>query len=192
MIWESLSENLIGQFLIATPSLNDPHFSKTVTLICEHNESGSLGLIVNRPLDNDLEDLLKELNIPTLKDLDSTPILQGGPVGTERGFVIHNKGSWKHTSRINDWINITTSKDILESISSGNGPNNCLLVLGYSGWGPGQLETELAGKPPFVKSSSWLVANDTTPEQLFNQDPNDLWEYSVKTAGRQSVDAWLA
>ena len=175
MIWESLSENLIGQFLIATPSLNDPHFSKTVTLICEHNESGSLGLIVNRPLDNELEDLLKELNIPTLKNLDSTPILQGGPVGTERGFVIHNQGSWKHTSRINDWINITTSKDILESISNGNGPNNCLLVLGYSGWGPGQLESE-------IRLNSWLSI-PFSDEILFDTPFQNRWEKSIGSLG---------
>jgi len=175
MNWDTLSENLIGQFLIATPNLNDPNFSKTVTLICEHNESGSLGLIINRPIENNLNDLFEELNISSSKILNTTPILQGGPVGTERGFVIHNKGAWKHTSQINDWINITTSKDILESISNGMGPDNCLLVLGYSGWGPGQLESE-------IRTNSWLHV-PFSDEILFNTPFQHRWEKSISTLG---------
>ena len=175
MTWDTLSENLIGQFLIATPSLNDPNFSKTVTLICEHNESGSLGLIINRPIEGNLNQLLEELQISSDEQLESTPILQGGPVGTERGFVIHNQGAWKHTSQINDWINITTSKDILESISNGMGPDNCLLVLGYSGWGPGQLESE-------IRTNSWLSI-PFSDEILFKTPFQDRWEKSIVSLG---------
>jgi len=175
MSWDTLSENLIGQFLIATPSLNDPNFSKTVTLICEHNESGSLGLIINRPIEGNLNQLLEELQISSDEQLESTPILQGGPVGTERGFVIHNQGAWKHTSQINDWINITTSKDILESISNGMGPDNCLLVLGYSGWGPGQLESE-------IRTNSWLSI-PFSDEILFNTPFQHRWEKSIGSLG---------
>ena len=107
--------------------------------------------------------------------MESTPILQGGPVGTERGFVIHNQGAWKHTSQINDWINITTSKDILESISNGMGPDNCLLVLGYSGWGAGQLESE-------IRTNSWLSI-PFSDEILFKTPFQDRWEKSIGSLG---------
>jgi putative transcriptional regulator len=146
------SVNLTHHFLIAMPNMADPHFSKTLTYICEHNEQGALGLVVNRPLDMTLAKLLDQVSIPvTAPDCESVCVHYGGPVQTDRGFVLHGPpGEWQSTLSINSELGLTTSKDILEAVARGEGPRHMLITLGYSGWAPGQLEHELA-------QNAWLT-----------------------------------
>jgi putative transcriptional regulator len=146
------SVNLTHQFLIAMPAMADPHFSKTLTYICEHNEQGALGLVVNRPLEMTLSKLLDQVNIEvSAKNCALLPVHYGGPVQIDRGFVLHEPiGTWQSTLAINSEIGLTTSKDILEAVAAGSGPARLLITLGYAGWAPGQLEHELA-------QNAWLT-----------------------------------
>jgi putative transcriptional regulator len=119
------SINLTHHFLIAMPNMADPYFSKTLTYICEHNDQGALGLVVNRPIDMTLQALFERLSL-TLRDgeMIDAPIYFGGPVQTDRGFVLHEPaGNWQSTLRVRDLIGLTTSKDILEAVGRGEGPN---------------------------------------------------------------------
>jgi putative transcriptional regulator len=144
--------NLTHHFLIAMPSMADPYFAKTLTYICEHNDQGALGLVVNRPIEMTLQELFKRLSLK-LGDADRrhAPIYFGGPVQTDRGFVLHEPaGNWQSTLRVRDVIGLTTSKDILEAVGRGEGPQRMLVTLGYAGWSPGQLEHELS-------QNAWLT-----------------------------------
>jgi len=146
------SINLTHHFLIAMPSMADPYFSKTLTYVCEHNDQGALGVVVNRPIDMTLQALFERLSL-TLKhkDLSDAPIYFGGPVQTDRGFVLHEPaGNWQSTLRVRDAIGLTTSKDILEAVGRGEGPQKLLVTLGYAGWSAGQLEHELG-------QNAWLT-----------------------------------
>lgn len=169
----------MGQFLVASPSLKDPNFERTVTLICEQNESGSLGLIINKPLHNDLEEIIDQMK---MGEINSKEICfhQGGPVGLDRGFVIHDSGLWKNTTEINQNTFITSSRDIISDIIEGKGPNNSLFIVGYSGWGPGQLESELM-------TNSWLSA-PFDPTIVFNTDSENKWERSIDSLGIKSTN----
>ena len=146
------SVNLTHHFLIAMPSMADPHFSKTLTYICEHTEQGALGLVINRPLDMVLSKLLNQVSIPVAaKQCAAVPIHFGGPVQTDRGFVLHEPvGRWQSTLAVSAEIGLTTSKDILQAVACGEGPHQILVTLGYAGWAPGQLEHELA-------QNAWLT-----------------------------------
>lgn len=140
------SINLTHHFLIAMPGMVDPYFSRTLTYVCEHNDQGALGIVVNRPIDMTLASLFERLSL-TLADrnLADAPVYFGGPVQTDRGFVLHEPaGEWQSTLRVRDRIGLTTSKDILEAVGRGDGPERILVSLGYSGWSAGQLEHELA------------------------------------------------
>jgi putative transcriptional regulator len=146
------SINLTHHFLIAMPNMADPYFSKTLTYVCEHNDQGALGVVVNRPIDMTLQALFERLSL-TLKhkDLSDAPIYFGGPVQTDRGFVLHEPaGNWQSTLRVRDAIGLTTSKDILEAVGRGEGPQKLLVTLGYAGWSAGQLEHELG-------QNAWLT-----------------------------------
>jgi putative transcriptional regulator len=146
------SINLTHHFLIAMPSMADPHFSRTLTYICEHNDQGALGLVVNRPIDMTMQALFERLSLP-LSDtaLSDSPVYFGGPVQTDRGFVLHEPaGSWQATLRVKEAIGLTTSKDILEAVGRGEGPTRMLVTLGYAGWSAGQLEHELS-------QNAWLT-----------------------------------
>jgi putative transcriptional regulator len=146
------SINLTHHFLIAMPNMADPYFAKTLTYVCEHNDQGALGLVVNRPIDMTLQALFERLSL-TLKDKDlsDAPIYFGGPVQTDRGFVLHEPtGNWQSTLRVRDAIGLTTSKDILEAVGRGEGPQKILVTLGYAGWSAGQLEHELG-------QNAWLT-----------------------------------
>jgi len=146
------SINLTHHFLIAMPSMADPYFSKTLTYICEHNDQGALGLVVNRPIDMTLQALFERLSL-SLRDagMVDAPIYFGGPVQTDRGFVLHAPaGDWQATLRVGEAIGLTTSKDILEAVGRGEGPARMLVTLGYAGWSAGQLEHELA-------QNAWLT-----------------------------------
>ena len=173
------NNSLVGHFLIASPSLKDPNFEKTVTLVCEHSESGSLGLIINKPLHHDLDEIITEMNLDQL-DSSKVSFLQGGPVGLDRGFVIHNSGFWKNTTEINEKTFITSSRDIIDDIAEGKGPSNSIFIVGYSGWGPGQLETELM-------TNSWLSA-PYDPAIVFDVDTESRWEKSIDSLGIKSVN----
>ena len=146
------SINLTHHFLIVMPNMADPYFSKSLTYVCEHNERGALGLVVNRPIDMTLQALFERLSLKLKhKDLSDAPIYFGGPVQTDRGFVLHEPtGNWQSTLRVRDAIGLTTSKDILEAVGRGEGPQKMLVTLGYAGWDAGQLEHELA-------QNAWLT-----------------------------------
>ena len=133
-------------FLIAMPALADSVFSRSLVYVCEHNQQGALGIIINRPTNLTLGELFAQINAPLSKpDLEKIPVHYGGPVQTDRGFVLHEPmGQWQSTLSINDRVGLTTSKDILHAVGAGNGPSNMLISLGYSGWTQGQLEHELA------------------------------------------------
>jgi putative transcriptional regulator len=146
------SINLTHHFLIAMPSMADPYFAKSLTYVCEHNDQGALGVVINRPIDMTLQALFERLSL-TLKhkDLSDAPIYFGGPVQTDRGFVLHEPaGNWQSTLRVRDAIGLTTSKDILEAVGRGEGPQKLLVTLGYAGWSAGQLEHELG-------QNAWLT-----------------------------------
>lgn len=160
---------LTNQFLIAMPTLADPNFFQTVIYISEHNASGALGLIINRPLNLSLGQLLEHLQIATDRpDLARVPIHHGGPVQPEQGFVLHSPvGQWGATLRVTDQIGITTSRDILQAVAQGDGPTSLLVTLGYAGWGPGQLERELA-------ENSWL-SGPADFDLLFHTPDDQRW-----------------
>jgi putative transcriptional regulator len=137
---------LNNQFLIAMPMLTDKDFSHTVTYLCQHNEDGAVGIIINRPTQMKLGDIFAQMEIDatSLASINS-PIYMGGPVQPERGFVIHNADGreWDSSISISEIVSLTSSRDILEAIAKGNGPENYLIALGYAGWGAGQLEKEI-------------------------------------------------
>jgi putative transcriptional regulator len=150
------SINLTNHFLIAMPNMADPHFSRTLTYVCEHNDQGALGIVVNRPLDMTLQGLFERLSL-SLKDpaYADAPIYFGGPVQMDRGFVLHlPAGEWQSTLKVtaakSGAIGLTTSKDILEAVGRGEGPAKMLVSLGYAGWSAGQIEHEL-------KQNAWLT-----------------------------------
>lgn len=148
---------LQNHFLLAMPSTEDPNFHHAVIYICEHNENGAVGIIVNRPTTISLVDVLSDMNILVEDDVvRHMPVLFGGPVHPERGFVIHNeKGHWRSTLNASGDIFITTSKDILEAIATHQGPVKVLIALGCCAWEPGQLETE-------IKQNTWLTVPSNT------------------------------
>ncbi len=169
--------SLSGHFLIAMPSLRDPNFFHGVTYICEHNEDGAMGLMINRPLDIDLGEVLGQMKITsTLPEVADMPIFLGGPVQCERGFVLHRPhGEWEATLKVTDEIGITSSRDILEAIARGEGPRQCLIALGYAGWAPGQLEQEMA-------DNAWLSV--PADERIIFETPcHQRWETAAALTG---------
>ena len=156
--------NLTDHFLIAMPALEDPYFSRALIYIAEHNEQGALGLIVNRPIEINLATLLEKIAVPLEPEdsarLGSQPVLFGGPVQTDRGFVLHRPlGEWQSTLAVNHEIGLTTSRDVLQSAGSAGHPSDMVITLGYSGWGAGQLEHEIA-------QNAWLTV-PANPRILF-------------------------
>ena len=143
--------NLTNHFLIAMPNMADPYFSKSLTYICEHNEQGALGLVISRPIDLTLGALLEQIEIPVAsEEIGAVQVHFGGPVQMDRGFVLHTPpGDWQSSMRVNDAIGLTTSKDILEAVAHGEGPDKYFITLGYAGWAPGQLEHE-------ISQNAWL------------------------------------
>jgi putative transcriptional regulator len=141
--------NLANHFLIAMPSMQDPMFGGSVVYLCEHNENGALGVIINKPTEMNIETLLEriDINVITTPDLcqDTKKLVMfGGPVQDDRGFVLHAPvADYTSTLKINDDIAFTTSRDVLEAVAEGRGPKNILVSVGYAGWGAGQLEEEI-------------------------------------------------
>jgi putative transcriptional regulator len=169
--------SLAGQFLIAMPSLLDPNFSQTVTYVFKHDEDGAMGIVINRPMKMPLGDVFEQLKLPCENPrLSRKFVLLGGPVQPEQGFVIHPpSGSWEYSVPVSDRIHITTSRDILAAIANGTGPDTALVALGYAGWGPGQLEEEVA-------HNSWLtVAADE--RVLFELPYTERWRAAANLIG---------
>lgn len=169
--------NLTSHFLIAMPGLKDGNFSRTVTYICEHNDEGAMGIVLNRPSDLQLCDLLEQLEISErIPEKCRQPIYIGGPVQVDRGFVLHSQEkAWETTIAITEQIGITTSRDILQSIATGEGPLKCLIALGYAGWSAGQLEAEL-------KANAWLNG-PADLYSLFDLPAERRWDAAARLLG---------
>ena len=137
--------SLTNHLLIAMPQLTDPNFAQTVAIICEHTDKGALGIVLNKPLPMRLSDVLSQMKLePSTEYIAAQPVLRGGPVHTDRGFVLHRPGgNWDSTHRISDNVQVTTSRDVLAAIARGEGPHGAFVALGYAGWDAGQLEREM-------------------------------------------------
>ncbi|HTP62452.1 MAG TPA: YqgE/AlgH family protein [Burkholderiales bacterium] len=175
------SINLTNHFLIAMPNMADPYFSKSLTYVCEHNDQGALGIVVNRPIDMTLLALFERLSLsmedPARAD---APVYFGGPVQTDRGFVLHlPAGEWQATLKVTvgqgGAIGLTTSKDILEAVGRGEGPSKMLVSLGYAGWSAGQIEHEL-------KQNAWLTV-EARDAILFDLPPDERLPAAMKLLG---------
>ena len=156
------SLNLTDHFLIAMPSMDDSFFSKTLVYIAEHNDRGTLGIIVNRPIDMSLATLFEKIEIPLKAEgLGNLPVFFGGPVQTDRGFVLHRPlGAWQSTLAVNSEIGLTSSRDVLQALAHEGQPGDVMVTLGYSGWSAGQLEQELL-------QNAWLTV-PADPHILFD------------------------
>jgi putative transcriptional regulator len=174
--------NLTNQFLIAMPGMADGTFSGAVVYLCEHTEKGALGLVINKPIDIKLKNLFEKVELSlTRDDLAEAPVYFGGPVQTERGFVLHERQSdaaspYNSTLAIaGGGLDMTTSKDVLEALSNGAGPKKILITLGYSGWGAGQLEDELG-------RNGWLTV-DAAPEVIFDTPIEQRYDRALALLG---------
>lgn len=161
------TDSLSNHFLIAMPTLEDPNFHHTTTYICEHDEDGALGLVINRPLNMRLGDILKHMDIEAgSEEIAARTVYMGGPVQNDRGFVLHEPtGDWEATLRVTDNIGVTSSSDILAAIAAGEGPRRSLVTLGYAGWGAGQLEQEIADNAWLSGPANLDILFDTPFEQ---------------------------
>ncbi|UCV07696.1 YqgE/AlgH family protein [Dechloromonas denitrificans] len=171
------SVNLTDNFLIAMPTLEDPYFSNALVYICEHNENGALGIIVNRPLDMNLAGLLEKIEIKLdAEGLAKLPVYFGGPVQLDRGFVLHRPiGQWQSTLAVNSEVGLTSSRDVLTSVGSAGLPSEIIVTLGYAGWEAGQLENELA-------QNSWLTV-PAKSEILFDMPPEERLPAAMQKLG---------
>ncbi|MES2236769.1 MAG: YqgE/AlgH family protein [Rugosibacter sp.] len=157
---------LANHFLIAMPAMADPNFSRTLTYICEHNAEGAVGIVINRPTDMRLGELFKRVAIPLEEGLPTEcfanlPVYAGGPVQSDRGFVLHRTTQqWQSSLKVTDDLALTSSRDILQAMGSAGQPSDVLVTLGYAGWTAGQLEWELA-------QNTWLTVK-ASPHILFN------------------------
>lgn len=178
---EAASINLTNQFLIAMPGMGDDNFSGTVIYLCEHTERGALGLVINRPIDITIKNLFERVDLHLHRDdLADTPVYYGGPVQTERGFVLHERlgedsSGYNSTLSIPGGLEMTTSRDVLEALSHGAGPRRVLITLGYSGWGAGQLEDEMS-------RNGWLNV-DADPGVIFDTPVEDRYRRAMQLLG---------
>ena len=188
---DAQSINLTNHFLIAMPGMDDGTFARSVVYVCEHSERGALGLIINKPGSINLADLFERVDLPLeRRDLGVQPVFHGGPLQTERGFVLHepivadglapDQSIYASTLAVPGGLEMTTSKDVLEAMSSGGGPRRVLITLGYSAWGEGQLESEIAG-------NSWLTVGADT-DLIFDAPIEQRYERALALLGLQ---AWM-
>jgi putative transcriptional regulator len=167
--------DLTNQFLIAMPGMLDERFGGTVVYLCEHNENGALGLVINRPIDIKLRNLFEKVELKLdRRELAEQPVYFGGPVQTERGFVLHEKlgegqGPYNSTLSIPGGLEMTTSKDVLEAMADGSGPAKVLVTLGYSGWQAGQLEDELGRNGWLTVDADHKIIFDTPIEKRYDR-----------------------
>ncbi len=169
--------SLTNQLLIAMPGMADPNFSTTVTLICEHNTDGALGIVINRPLQLNLAGLFEQLDVADNDPAAATcPVLLGGPIGPDKGFVLHDsEHTFKNSIAVSSDICLTFSRDILDAMAAGDGPNKSLVALGYAGWEPGQLENE-------ILANSWINVPATT-DIVFDLRFAERWSAAAQTLG---------
>jgi putative transcriptional regulator len=174
----SQASSLKNHFLIASPSLHDPNFSRTVTFICEHNDEGALGIVINRPSQLQLHEVYQHMEMapPPEEGDGQRAVFIGGPVQGERGFVLHEPlGNWVSTLAITDELGLTTSRDILESMARAEGPRRTLVALGYAGWGGGQLEEEL-------QTDAW-ISGPADSGIIFDLPAEERWEAAASLLG---------
>jgi putative transcriptional regulator len=174
---EQQSASLVDKCLIATPAIKDPIFASSLVYMCEHSANGSMGLVVNHETTQTLEDVFRQLDIVCDDDLIChQPVYIGGPVQLEQGFVLHAQaGDWDNCVEIASGIHLTSSLDILQAIAAGKGPQDYLVILGFSGWSSGQLEAEL-------QQNSWLTSA-CNADLLFHQKPEDKWQIAFDSLG---------
>jgi putative transcriptional regulator len=172
-----VADILTGHFLIAMPNLAEPPFSRGVALLCQHDENGAVGLLVNRLSEYRLGDVLAQMKLDCADvEMADSPVLIGGPVQQERGFVLHREaGNWESSYRVNTEWSITTSRDILVAIAAGEGPRQAVMALGYAGWEAGQLEQELM-------DNAWLTA-EASSRILFETPLEDRWTAAAALVG---------
>ena len=168
---------LRDHFLLAMPSLEEGLFAHSVTYLCEHGESGAMGLVVNQPLDLNVAEIFEHLKIDACRDFSDEPVMAGGPVQLDHGFVLHRgaRQNWDASLKVTEDITLTTSRDILVAIAAGSGPRDYLIALGYAGWGAGQLDSELA-------ANAWLVA-ELDEALVFDTDDADKWTCALDLLG---------
>ncbi|MEN9489779.1 MAG: hypothetical protein RJA63_228 [Pseudomonadota bacterium] len=169
--------NFTNHFLIAMPAMADPNFSRTVAFIAEHGEDGAIGVIINRPIDLTIKDLFERIEIPFDRpEIAGQPVYFGGPVQTDRGFVLHRPaGDWQSTLRVEAGVALTSSKDILVAMAAEGEPNEVLISLGYAGWEAGQLEDEIA-------QNAWLTV-PADPRILFEVAPEARFDAAMQLLG---------
>jgi len=183
--------NLTNHFLIAMPGLQDPLFVNSVVYLCEHSARGALGLVINKPSEIDLKALFEKVDLPLSRsDLQKVPVFFGGPVQTERGFVLHEatfaeadkpeQPVYASTMVIPGGLEMTTSRDVLEAISTGSGPRKLLISLGYAAWGEGQLESEIG-------ENSWLTVEADT-RLIFETPVAQRYQQALKLLG---LEPWM-
>ncbi|HMN34052.1 MAG TPA: YqgE/AlgH family protein [Chiayiivirga sp.] len=172
------TDSLANRFLIAVPGMDDPNFNGGVALLCHHSAEGAMGLLVNRTSDFILGEVMAQMGIQSVDpQLAAMPVLAGGPVEPERGFVLHSPdgGPWDSTFEVSGEIHLTTSRDILEAMARGQGPRHAAVALGYSGWGVLQLESEL-------REHVWLSV-DATPDIVFEVPLEARWRAATRLIG---------
>ncbi|MFY8274297.1 YqgE/AlgH family protein [Pseudoalteromonas sp. SSDWG2] len=171
-------QSLTNHFLVAMPSLQEPFFKHAVAYICEHNEDGAMGLVINQPIDVTVGELLDKIEIDNDKSTvaAASQVFAGGPVKTDRGFVLHTpKPGYASSQSLSSNIMITTSKDVLASLTTSDAPEDFIITLGYAGWSEGQLEQELL-------DNSWLVI-EADPSIIFNTPINERWHKALALVG---------
>lgn len=170
-------DSLVHKCLIATPAIKDPLFAASLIYMCEHSENGSMGLVINHQTSQNLQNIFDQLEIDCQDEsINQQPVYIGGPVQLEQGFVLHRSaGGWQKSLEVSSDIYITSSIDILEAIAENKGPRDYLVLLGFSGWSSGQLESEL-------QQNSWLTSMSSV-ELLFHQDSDAKWQMAFDTLG---------
>ena len=176
MAFDASPINFTHHFLIAMPGIDEQPFARSVVYMCEHSERGALGLVINKPSDIKLKNLFDKVELPLRRDdLSDAPVFRGGPVQTERGFVLHesmmpgSESVYASTMSIPGGLEMTTSKDVLEALSIGAGPRKVFISLGYSAWGEGQLESEISDNSWLTVAADLAVIFDTPFEQRYDQ-----------------------
>lgn len=161
--------SLRDHFLIAMPGMHDARFNHSVTYICEHGEKGAMGIVINQPIPLTLGQIMAQLNLPDVRHLGHHPILTGGPVQGERGFVLHPPGKeWQSTLQVSEQVCLTASRDIIDGLANGTGPEKFLIALGYAGWEAGQLEDEIMANAWLTIPASDSIIFDTPLEQRWS------------------------
>ena len=172
----SFEHSLRDHFLIALPGISDQRFAQSVTYICEHGAEGAMGFVINRSLDLSLGDVFEQMDLAYTEATGAGAVLAGGPVGTQRGFVLHSGGAgWQSSVLVGDDLYLTASRDIVTALAAGTGPKRMQFMLGYAGWGPGQLEEELL-------QNSWLTV-PADPHILFDTPVEQRWQATARSIG---------